>query len=94
MGNASVILELIIDGLILSLCLFNYKIMRNLFTRIDKWTKLCGIYLRESINGQNYAELIYANNEQARIHFPNTHVGFIITGFLTERGRGRKKTTL
>ena len=31
------------------------KIMRNLFMRIDKWTKLCGIYLCESINGQNYA---------------------------------------
>ena len=24
--------------------------MRNLFMRIDKWTKLCGIYLCESIN--------------------------------------------
>ena len=31
--------------------------MGNLFTRIDKWTKVCGIYLRESINGQNYARI-------------------------------------
>ena len=35
--------------------------MQNLFTQIYKWTKLCGIYLRESINGQNYAKSIYAN---------------------------------
>ena len=28
------------------------KIIRNLFMRIDKWTKLYGIYLCESINGQ------------------------------------------
>ena len=28
--------------------------MRILFMRIDKWTKLYGIYLCESINGQNY----------------------------------------
>ena len=37
------------------------KIMQNLSMRIDKWTKLCGIYLYESINGQKYAEFIYAN---------------------------------
>ena len=37
------------------------KIIRNLFMRIDKWTKLYGIYSCESINGQNYAEFIYAN---------------------------------
>ena len=36
------------------------KIKRNLFMQIDKWTKLNGIYLCDSINGQNYAEFIYA----------------------------------
>ena len=35
--------------------------MRILFMRIDKWTKLYGIYLCECINGQNYADFIHAN---------------------------------
>ena len=35
--------------------------MWDLFMRIDKWPNICGIYLCESINGQIYVGLIYAN---------------------------------